>query len=80
LIASAKIGHLVPGIVVKSLPHYDASLVLIAGTELLALLPKAYAARQVRVGDNIVAVIFSMEPGRITLSQKHHQYYKRLIE
>jgi transcription antitermination factor NusA-like protein len=80
LIASAKIGHLVPGIVVKALPHYEASLVLIAGTELLAVLPQAYAAKPMRVGDNIVAVIFSAEPGRITLSQKHHQYYKRLIE
>ncbi len=80
MIASTKIGHLVPGIVVKALPHYDASLVLIAGTELLAMLPKAYTGKPVKVGDNIVAVIFSIEPGRITLSQKHHQFYRRLIE
>jgi len=82
-----KIGYLVPGIIVKSLPDKDASLVLIMGTEVLALLPKKYARQSYRVGDNLVAAVFQIEDTarqdalpKIFLSQKSPQFFKKIAE
>jgi transcription antitermination factor NusA-like protein len=75
-----KVGHLVPVTIVKALPNYESYLTLIAGTELLALLPKKYANRTFRVGDTTLAAIFQMEGNRITLSQKSPQYIRKLME
>jgi hypothetical protein len=60
-----KVGHLVPVTIVKALPNYDSYLTLIAGTELLALLPKKYANRIFRVGDTTLAAIFQMVANRV---------------
>jgi transcription antitermination factor NusA-like protein len=75
-----KVGHLVPVTIVKALPNYDSYLTLIAGTELLALLPKKYSNRILKIGDTTLAAIFQMEGNRITLSQKSPQYIRKLME
>jgi N utilization substance protein A len=75
-----KVGHLVPVTIVKALPNYDSYLTLIAGTELLAILPKKYANRIFRIGDNTLASIFQIQGSRITLSQKSPQYFRKLME
>jgi transcription antitermination factor NusA-like protein len=75
-----KVGHLVPVTIVKALPNYDSYLTLIAGTELLALLPKKYSNRIFKIGDTTLAAIFQMEGNRITLSQKSPQYIRKLME
>jgi transcription antitermination factor NusA-like protein len=75
-----KVGYLVPGVVVKSMPDHDSHLILISGTELLAFLPKKYANRPYRVGQNLVACVFMLEKSRIILSQRSHHYYIRIAE
>jgi len=75
-----KVGHLVPVTIVKALPNYESYLTLIAGTELLALLPKKYANRIFRIGDATLAAIFQIERNRIILSQKSPQYIRKLME
>jgi len=75
-----KVGHLVPVMVVKALPDHDSLLTIIAGTELMALLPKKYANRVYRVGESAVASIFAVEGSRITLSQRSSQYFRKLVE
>ena len=77
---SLKIGYLVPGVVVKSTAGYDAHLILICGTELLAFLPKKYANRPYKVGENLMAAIFLLERNRIILSQRSPNYYHRVAE
>jgi N utilization substance protein A len=66
--------------VVKALPDHDSFLTLIVGTELMAVLPKRYANRVYRVGDNTVASIYSIDGTRITLSQRSSQYFRKLTE
>lgn len=73
-------GHLVPVMVVKALPDRDSFLTLIAGTELMALLPKRYANKAYRVGESTIASIFAIEGERITLSQRSSQYFRKLVE
>ncbi len=80
MVLSLKIGHLVPGVVVKSLPDHDAHLILISGTELLAFLPKRYVNRPCKAGQNLVACVFMLEKGKIILSQRSHHYYIRIAE
>jgi len=80
VLPSLKVGYLVHGVVVKSMPHHEAHLILIAGTELLAFLPKKYAARPYKVGENLLAVVFMLENNRIILSQRSHHYYLRIAE
>ncbi len=77
---SLKVGYLVPGVVVKSMPDHESYLILISGTELLAFLPKKYANRPHKVGENLVACVFMMEHNRIILSQRSHHYYVRIAE
>jgi len=80
LTTDIKIGYLLPGIVVKALPDYDASLVLIAGSDHLAQLPKKFSNKQYKVGDGIVAAVFQMKENKIILSQKSPHYYRRIAE
>ncbi|MBS3917999.1 MAG: hypothetical protein KG012_03825 [Deltaproteobacteria bacterium] len=75
-----KVGHLVPVMVVKALPDHDSLLTIVAGTELMALLPKSYANRTYRVGDNTLASIYSIDGARIILSQRSSQYFRKLTE
>ena len=80
MVLSLKVGYLVPGVVVKSMPEHDSHLILISGTELLAFLPKKYANRPYKVGQNLLACVFMLENSRIILSQHCHHYYKRIAE
>ncbi|OPY03276.1 MAG: transcription elongation factor NusA [Syntrophorhabdus sp. PtaB.Bin184] len=80
MVLSLKVGYLVPGVVVKSMPDHDAHLILISGTELLAFLPKRYANRPHKAGQNLVACVFVVEKGKIILSQRSHHYYIRVAE
>ena len=80
MVLSLKVGYLVPGVVVKSMPDHDSHLILISGTELLAFLPKKYANRPHKVGQNLVACVFMLENSRIILSKRSHHYYIRLAE
>lgn len=80
MVFSLKVGYLVPGVVVKSMPDHDSHLILISGTELLAFLPKKYANRSYKVGQNLVACVFMLENHKIILTQRSHHYYIRLAE
>lgn len=80
MVLSLKVGYLVSGVVVKSMPDYDSHLILISGTELLAFLPKKYANRPYKVGLTLVACVFMLENHRIILSQRSHHYYIRIAE
>jgi N utilization substance protein A len=80
VVLSLKVGYLVSGVVVKSMPDYDSHLILISGTELLAFLPKKYANRPYKVGQNLVACVFMLENHKIILSQRSHHYYIRIAE
>ncbi len=75
-----KIGRLVRGAVVKFLQDMDSYLVVVEGTESLAYLPKRYAGRQYREGDTMAAAVFLFENGRILLSQRSPQYFRRITE
>lgn len=80
LVPILKVGHLVPGTIVKSLPNYDAHLAIITGTEIMARLPRKYANRHYKVGDRILAAVFTFDDHKITLSQRSPQYFRRLAQ
>jgi transcription antitermination factor NusA-like protein len=65
---------------VKDLPGRDVYLVLVTGTDLLAYLPKRYANREYRQGEEAVAAVFMMGNGKIFLSQRSPQYFRRITE
>jgi len=75
-----KIGHLVPVAVIKAMPDKDAYLTMVFGTELLALLPKRFAGRLWRVGDNILATVCDIKGPWITLTQRSSQFFRKLTE
>lgn len=75
-----KVGHLVPCIVIKALPHYSSYLCLIEGSELMGLLPRDYAGKVFKTGDTLVASVFSIDGTRIVLSQKSSQFFRKLTE
>jgi len=75
-----KIGRLIQCVIVKDLPGRDAYLVLVMGTDLLAYLPKRYASREYRHGEETVAAVFLMGNGRVFLSQRSPQYFRRITE
>ncbi len=75
-----RVGHIVPIMIAKALPDYDSYLTIVAGTEILAILPKKYAQRDYRVGENAFGAVFSMDEKRIVLSQRSHHYFKRILE
>jgi len=75
-----KIGRLVRCAIVKNLPGKDVYLVLLAGTDLLAYLPKRFAGREYRQGEETMAAVFMMGKGGIFLSQRSPQYFRRVTE
>ena len=75
-----RVGHIVPIMIAKALPDYDSYLTMVAGTEILAVLPKKYTQKEYRVGDNAFAAVFSMDQRWIVLSQRSHHYFKRILE
>jgi transcription antitermination factor NusA-like protein len=80
MVLCLKVGYLVPGVVVKSMAGYETHLILISGTEFFAFLPKKYAMRPYKVGENLVAAVFLLERNRIVLSQRSPGYYRRVAE
>ena len=79
-IPHVKIGALIMGCVVKSIPDHESYLVLISNTESLAYLPKKYADRPYKIGNNLVAAVFLLDNRKIILSQKCHQFYRGIVE
>ncbi len=75
-----RVGHIVPIMIAKALPDYDSYLTIVAGTEILAILPKKYAQREYRVGESAFGAVFSMDQKWIVLSQRSHHYFKRILE
>jgi len=75
-----KIGNLVPATVIKALPEHRSYLMAIADTELMALLPKEHAGSQLRIGNNTIVSVYSIEKSRIYLSQTSALFYRRLTE
>ena len=75
-----KTGHLVPVTVIKALPDYDSYLMAIPGTEHIALLDRAHAGLHLRVGDHTVALVYYIKNGRIILTQKTDNFFRRLTE
>lgn len=80
LLHQIKVGNLVPVRIIKALPDYDSMLTFIAGTELMALLPKKFSNRTYRVGDSTLASIYSINGRRIIVSQKSPHYFRKLTE
>jgi N utilization substance protein A len=77
---SIKVGALVPVTVIKSLPDHSSYLVAIPGAQVLGILPKIYADREFRVGDNSFAAVFMHQPPRLILSQRSPQFFRKIIE
>jgi len=75
-----KVGDLVPVTVIKAMPELTSYLTAIAGTDLMALLPRNHAGMRLRVGDNTVAAVHSASGTRIFLSQINAFFYRRLTE
>ena len=75
-----RVGHIIPVMIAKALPDRDSYLTIVAGTEILAVLPKKYAQKEYRVGEGAFAAVFSMDNRRIVLSQRSHHYFKRILE
>jgi len=80
MMTTIKIGRLIRCSIVKDLPGRDVYLVLVTGTDLLAYLPKRYANREYRQGEEAVAAVFMMGNGKIFLSQRSPQYFRRITE
>lgn len=74
-----KVGHIIPVTIIKAIPDHEWYLVMMVGSEIMAFLPKKYAQQKYKVGDNILAAIFIIEKNKIILSQRSHQYFKKLI-
>jgi len=75
-----KVGYLVECMVVKAIPDYDSYLTMIPKTGFMPLLPKKYATRKFRVGDSLIASVHAINDGRIVLTQKSAQFYRKLTE
>lgn len=75
-----KTGELVPVTVIQALPNYDSYLMVIPGTEHIALLDRAHAGSHLRVGDHTVALVYSIKNGHILLTQKTDKFFRRLTE
>ena len=67
-------------IVVKTIPDRDSYLTMIPGTEFLPLLPKRFTTRRYKIGDSLIASIYSIDGMRIILSRRSAQFYRKLTE
>ena len=75
-----KVGYLVGFMVLKNLPDYDAVLVRLIHSELLAVLPRKWMIRNYRQGETGWASIVEIKGPRITLSQRNPVYVRKMIE
>lgn len=80
LLSNIKPGYLVPVVVIKALPDYNSYLMLIVGTEIMAVLPKKFTSRVFRVGDNTMALVHVINSKTAILTQKSAQYYRKITE
>jgi len=75
-----KVGYLVNVMVVKALPDFDSYLTLIPKTGFMPLLPRKFATRKYRIGDSLIASVYSIDGVRIVLTQRSAQFYRKLTE
>jgi len=66
--------------VVKAIPDYDSYLTMIPKTGFMPLLPKKYATRKYRIGDSLIASVHEINDGRIIITQRSAQFYRKLTE
>ena len=66
--------------VVKAIPDYDSYLTMIPKTGFMPLLPKKYATRKYRIGDSLIASVHAINDGRIIITQRSAQFYRKLTE
>ncbi|MHB8110758.1 MAG: hypothetical protein ACYDHW_12095 [Syntrophorhabdaceae bacterium] len=75
-----KVGRLVTCIVVKDLPGKEMYQVLIKGTEMLGYIPKRSANKHHIEGEEVSAAVFMATGGKIFLSQRSPQFFRRIAE
>lgn len=76
-----QVGHYVTGMIVANRPDHEAYLVAINGTHgLLAFLPRANAFRTYRVHDGVAAVVESVSPTVVKLTQVSIHYFRRITD
>jgi len=76
-----QVGHFVTGMIVSNRPDRQAYVVAVAGGDgMLALLPRVDAFREYRVDDGIAAVVESVSPRAVKLTQVSIHYFRRIID
>jgi transcription antitermination factor NusA-like protein len=75
-----KVGRLVSCCVVRELPGEDMYLVLIEGTHLFGYLPKRSAHKKYGEREECAAAVFMIRDGKIFLSQRSPQFFRRVVE
>ncbi len=75
-----KIGRLVSCYIVREVPGKDMYLALIEGTGLLGYLPKMSAYKKYREREECTAAVFVIRDGKIFLSQRSPQFFRRVAE
>lgn len=75
-----KIGRVVSCCVVGELPGKDMYLVLIEGTDLTGYLPKRSAYKKYVEKEQCRAAVFMIGDGKIFLSQRSPQFFRRVAE
>lgn len=75
-----KVGRLVQCIVVKDMPRQEMYLVLIKETDMLGYIPKKSSNARYVEGDETIAAVFMISGGKIFLSQRSPQFFRRIAE
>lgn len=75
-----KIGRLVSCCIIREVPGKDMYLALIGGTGLVGHLPKSSAYRSFREKEECTATVYTIRDGRIFLSQRSPQFFRRVTE
>lgn len=75
-----KIGRLVSCCIVRELPGKEMYVALIEGTGLLGYLPKMSAYKKYREREGCTAAVFVIRDGKIFLSQRSPQFFRRVVE
>lgn len=73
-------GYLIAFSVMKNMPDHDAYLLWLPEYGVLGQLPRRFATREYRVGENGWAAVFEIKGPRVLLSQKSPQYVRRVLE
>ncbi|MBP1748273.1 MAG: hypothetical protein H6Q52_812 [Deltaproteobacteria bacterium] len=75
-----KVGRLVSCCIVRELPGKEMYLVLIEGTDLLGYLPKRCVYKEFNRKEECAAAVFMIGDGKIFLSQRSPQFFRRVAE